>query len=156
MKWRLVILAALLWAVAPGGALAHPMGNFSINHYAALLPAGGELKLVYHLDIAELPTVEEMRSLDANGDGQISDAQKAAYLGRKGAELTAGLSLSINGRDVPLQVAAADLQIRPGAAGLPILMVLLEYHVPLDRAAGPLRVKYDDENYPTRTGWREV
>ena len=108
------------------------------------------------MDIAELPTVEEMRSLDANGDGQITAAEKSAYLARKGADLTARLSLRINGHAAPLTGAAADLQIRPGAAGLPILLVILEYHVPLDRGAGRLVVKYDDENFPARTGWREV
>jgi nickel/cobalt transporter (NicO) family protein len=156
MKWRLLILTAFFGVVASGRAIAHPMGNFSINHYAALLPGGGELRLIYHMDIAELPTVEEMQSLDAHGDGQITAAEKSAYLARKGADLTARLSLRINGQPAPLTEAAADLQIRPGAAGLPILLVILEYHVPLDRGAGRLVVNYDDENFPTRTGWREV
>jgi ABC-type nickel/cobalt efflux system permease component RcnA len=156
MKRWLINFVGLLCALAPAVAAAHPMGNFSINHYAALLPGDGELRLIYHMDIAELPTVEEMRSLDANGDGQITAAEKSAYLARKGAALTTGLSLSINGRPASLTVAASDLQIRPGAAGLPILLVILEYHVPLDRAAGRLVVNYDDENFPTRTGWREV
>jgi len=156
MNRLLIIFAALLCAVAARPAGAHPMGNFSINHYAALLPAGGELQLSYHLDIAELPTVDEMRSLDANGDGQISAEEKSAYLAAKGATLTKGLSVRVNGRPVPLAVSGADLQIRPGAAGLPILLVLLEYRVQLDHGAGRQVVEYADVNYPTRTGWREV
>jgi ABC-type nickel/cobalt efflux system permease component RcnA len=154
-RWLLLFIV-LPCVMVVKTAVAHPMGNFSINHYAALLPGDGELRLVYHLDIAELPTVEEMRSLDANRDGVISDGEKSAYLARKGAALTAGLSLKLNGRTATLSVSAADLQIRPGAAGLPILLISLEYHVPLDRASQSVLVEYDDENYLTRTGWREV
>jgi nickel/cobalt transporter (NicO) family protein len=36
------------------------------------------------------------------------------------------------------------------------LLVMLEYRVPLDRAAARLVVEYSDTNFPTRTGWREV
>ena len=132
------------------------MGNFSINHYASFRPAGGELRVLYRLDVAELPSVEEMRSLDADGDGNVTAAEKSAYAARKGGEVAKNLSLRVGGRGVPLAVGWSDVQVRPGAAGLPTLLLTLRFTVPLDRAAGPVRVEYADHNYPTRTGWREA
>jgi len=41
MKRWLINFVGLLCALAPAVAAAHPMGNFSINHYAALLPGDG-------------------------------------------------------------------------------------------------------------------
>ena len=47
--------AAALWAAVPGTAQAHPLGNFTINHYdhVQLLPDRVEVKSV--LDRAEIP-----------------------------------------------------------------------------------------------------
>jgi len=150
------ILPLLACWLAPLVAWAHPMGNFSINHYVAFRAIGNDLSILFRIDIAELPTVEEMHSLDANGDGNITDAEKAAYLARRGAEFTSGLSLRLNGQPIHLAVSQSDLQLRPGAAGLPILLISLKYLVPLDAASSRVRLQYADHNYPTRSGWREV
>ena len=52
----LVAFAALF---APAGAIAHPLGNFTVNHFAAVEASGSELYLHYALDLAEIPTLQE-------------------------------------------------------------------------------------------------
>ena len=47
------ILAGLLLAPQPG--LAHPLGNFSVNHYAAVRVERDVVELHYVLDMAEIP-----------------------------------------------------------------------------------------------------
>ena len=37
-------------------AVAHPMGNFSINHYAKITVDAASVKILYLLDFAEIPT----------------------------------------------------------------------------------------------------
>src|SRR5580658_5254604 len=44
--------------VFAGLALAHPMGNLSVNHYVRLEPGAKGLSVTYVLDLAELPTFE--------------------------------------------------------------------------------------------------
>src|SRR5688572_8408695 len=57
-------LAAALFAVllAPASALAHPLGNLSVNHLAELRVAPDRVEVRYVLDQAEIPTFQE-RSL---------------------------------------------------------------------------------------------
>ena len=37
---------------------AHPMGNFSVNHYARIEPSAQAVEILYVLDLAEIPTFE--------------------------------------------------------------------------------------------------
>ena len=49
-------LAASL--VTSPSAEAHPLGNFTINHYAGIEVAGRDVYVRYALDVAEIPTYQ--------------------------------------------------------------------------------------------------
>src|SRR5947209_4861745 len=61
-------------------AMAHPMGNFSVNHYARLEPGAKGLIVTYVLDLAELPTTELIQSWGVERDAPraVMEAQAAA------------------------------------------------------------------------------
>ena len=145
---------AVLW-LAPA-ALAHPMGNFTISHASALRAESDKLTLRYRLDYAEIPTVSEMRLLDANGDKSISEDETADYLRSAVPKLTNGLRLMVDGRARALDFVRAEVAQRPGAGGLPTLLVMVDFAVPLSPASEPRTVEYADDNYPGRAGWREI
>ena len=54
-----------LFCLGTAHAGAHPMGNFSINHYARFEARSGELHLRYILDFAEIPTAQHRGPVDA-------------------------------------------------------------------------------------------
>ena len=57
-------VAPLLWALvlaAPLPAAAHPMGNFSISHYAAIQVEPDGVRLHYLLDLAEIPAFQTLQ-----------------------------------------------------------------------------------------------
>ena len=57
---RLALVAVVAAAlVAPASALAHPLGNFTVNHFAAVEASGSSLYVRYVLDLAEIPTFQE-------------------------------------------------------------------------------------------------
>src|SRR5438552_19151345 len=56
---RSSLLAGLLMLAAT--AFAHPMGNFSVNHYARISAGANGIRLRYLLDLAEIPTYQEMQ-----------------------------------------------------------------------------------------------
>ena len=58
----LLLLIAGLMVFAPRAAFAHPMGNFSISHFAGLRIEAGAVDLRYILDMAEIPTFQEMQA----------------------------------------------------------------------------------------------
>ncbi len=131
------------------------MGNFSINHYARFGVGVREIKLRYILDFAEIPAAERMTRLDANGDGRASDAEKAAFLKTEAPTFLGGLSLKVNGQALALALLSSDLEVRPGAGGLPTLRVWMDARAPLP-SASTLRVEYNDANFEGRTGWMEI
>ena len=76
------ILAGLVLAVIAGmgAAQAHPLGNFTINHLARLEPEGGQLRVHYVLDIAEIPTFQIMHGGGGLGPKAMRDWQNAEAL----------------------------------------------------------------------------
>jgi nickel/cobalt transporter (NicO) family protein len=98
--------------------------------------------VLYLLDQAEVPTVAE-RDLD-----------RAEVLQRKRAEVAGGLSLTVNGRPVPLRLAPGGrLSFPPGQAGLATTRVELRLSAPVSR---PRRVVLSDRTFPGRVGWRAI
>ena len=152
-KWCLIVLMLLAMAAARP-AMAHPMGNFSINHYARFVADQGELKLRYALDFAEIPTTDQMAKLDTNGDNTVSAAEKSAYLRGAAPQFLNALTLQIDGRKVALAPRNPDLQVLAGAGGLPTLRVWMDANAPLPNPSA--RVNYEDTNFAGRTGWMEI
>jgi len=52
---RIALIPFLLASIALS---AHPMGNFSVNHYTRLSARAGAVDIHYVLDLAEIPTFE--------------------------------------------------------------------------------------------------
>ena len=74
--WLLACLALAVFAsLFPREAQAHPLGNFTINHYSSLEFAEENARITYVLDLAEIPTLQQKESLDADGDGELSDKE---------------------------------------------------------------------------------
>lgn len=64
--WTTATLASLmLWAPI---AQAHPLGNFTINHYAGLQVSSNRIGVDYVLDMAEIPAFQEIRQIDRKAD----------------------------------------------------------------------------------------
>ena len=56
--WMLSCLAFAVFAsLIPREAQAHPLGNFTINHYSSLQFAEETARITYVLDFAEIPTL---------------------------------------------------------------------------------------------------
>jgi nickel/cobalt transporter (NicO) family protein len=150
------LLAALTIAAALAGpAYAHPMGNFSINHYARIEVSSQHVDLDYIIDMAEIPTFQETQTnglVTAKGDPRVG-----VYLARQAEVLKGGLSLELNGRRLRLDNLAQQAIFPPGAGGLPTMKMGFRYHADLAGAdAKYYTLHYRDENYSGRAGWKEV
>ena len=150
----LLVLATAVLAGAPAPAAAHPMGNFSINHYTAIMVASGGVRLLYVIDMAEIPTFQELGDLNAGHRAHLSPVQRAAYLSGKARDLAAGLRLRFSGSPLRLTVQADDLLFPPGAGGLPTERIYLLLQARLPGTKGVLR--FQDTNFPGSAGWKEI
>jgi hypothetical protein len=85
---------------------AHPLGNFTINHYSRIELAAEQVILRYALDMAEIPTFQERVLIDRDQDSQLSEEERIEYLKNKSQGLKDGLELLVNGNSVKLQVVS--------------------------------------------------
>ena len=157
-RWsRLLIFFALAVFVSlfPREAQAHPLGNFTVNHYSSLEFTGETARVTYVLDLAEIPTLQQKRDLDADGDGVLSNAELDAYLDARMPSLLDGLRLRVGEKDLPLRVLDRSAGYRSGQGGLPTLRVKahLLAELPKDWRG---KAHYSDRTYDNRIGWREI
>jgi ABC-type nickel/cobalt efflux system permease component RcnA len=141
----LVVLAAL---AVPAIALAHPLGNFTINHFSRVQASGGHIYVRYVLDMAEIPTFQARPRIDAAG--------RAAYAKELTTSIARRLVLTVNGRRVPLRPLTHELAFPPGQAGLKTLRLEAVYGTPSLRSGAVARIRYRDTNDGGRLGWREI
>jgi len=154
---RAAACAALLMVLVPALASAHPLGNFTINHFAALRVSGGQVALDVVIDRAEIPTFQERQKLDANGDGDVSPAEQEQARQAACPELAANVALTVGGTPLALQTTAAGISFPPGAGGLPTMRLVCEYAATVPAAAGAGTVlAYSDSSFAERIGWREI
>ncbi|MEK7786510.1 MAG: high-affinity nickel-transporter, partial [Chloroflexota bacterium] len=98
-KLRLSTLLALVIAlVVVPTAAAHPLGNFTINHYAGLNVGRESISIDYVLDMAEIPAFQEIAKFDANGDGQPNSVETASYHPGQCEAIRAKLDLRLDGK----------------------------------------------------------
>src|SRR5262245_2278773 len=87
-----LLIATIL--LTPCLSAAHPMGNFSINHFSALEVHGTFIRISYVLDLAEIPTFQEMQ--DYKLTPQPDHPTVTVYRERKVQELLQGLWLQVS------------------------------------------------------------
>jgi ABC-type nickel/cobalt efflux system permease component RcnA len=149
----------LLWALAvaaPAGVDAHPMGNVSISHYAAIRIEPGVVHVRYLVDLAEIPTFQALQESPLPLEPHHPAVQ--AYLARTVETLRDALALEVDGQRLTLEVQSSDLAFPPGAGGLPTLRIGAVYRAatPSAEPATARVLTYRDANYPGRAGWKEI
>jgi high-affinity nickel-transport protein len=147
-------LAMVLLVLNSASSFAHPMGNFSINHYSKITLHGNSLRILYLIDMAEIPTYQEIRrySLTSKSD----DPTAARYLNQQENTLKAGVSIAVDGRPLSLQIVSHRITFTEGAGGLPTMKLELAFHASTTESAGEHNLAYFDHNFAERAGWREI
>ena len=151
------IAAVAIWLALPAAAGAHPLGNFTINHFAGITVAPKEIRLDVVIDMAEIPTFQERQHMDTDGDGSVSDAEAAAAQAPFCARQAADLRLSVGGTAPTLESRSAAISFPAGLGGLSTMRLECAFVAPL---AAPLAastpIAFEDVSYPERIGWREI
>jgi ABC-type nickel/cobalt efflux system permease component RcnA len=149
--------ALAMAALLPAVALAHPLGNFTINHYAGIRIEADRIVLDVVIDQAEIPTFQERQRIDADGDGVVSDAEIERERQTACETLAASLSLSVGDRTIPLVPVAAGLTFPAGSAGLQTMRLACVF---LGQLSAPIasgtQIAFADTSHAERIGWREI
>ncbi len=151
---RLLVLVALascaLWAV-PVGAGAHPLGNFTINQYSGIEVATDKVVVHYAVDMAEIPTIQEL----GIRSGQVVDQDALdEYAQSLLPRIVDNLTLTANGEVVKLDAGPPGAELLPGEGPLEVLR--LDVDLTGELADAGAKIEYTDDNYSDRVGWKEI
>jgi ABC-type nickel/cobalt efflux system permease component RcnA len=152
----IVIFTLLVCFTLVPAAFAHPLGNFTVNHYAGLLVSRDQITIDYVMDMAEIAAFQEIELLDANGNLKPDPDEAAGYPAVRCASLRPSLSLSLNNRPVRLSLASSSVEFPAGVGGLPTMRLTCEFQAPADIADGPVALSFQNQVFADRLGWQEI
>ena len=151
-------LAAALTTLIPATALAHPLGNFTINHYAEVRIEPDRVLLDVVIDQAEIPTFQARFDFDLDGDATLSDEEIDAGRVTACEALAPSLALTAAGRPVALRLVEAGLSFPLGVGGLATMRQVCTFEAPLvdGVASDGIDLGFTDGSFSERAGWREI
>jgi nickel/cobalt exporter len=147
-------LAGALLVLSAGPAGAHPLGNFTVNRFSGIEVFPERVIIHYVVDMAEIPTFQELRSIDLNGDERATSAELENYASNLANELIDQVALSADGKPVELAVVESGAGLSAGQGGLDVLRVDVRLSGAL--ANPEATIHYEDGNHADRLGWKEI
>ena len=158
MRKKIYIFVAALVFVFAGMAEAHPLGNFTINHYSRIEVEKSQIKLRAVLDMAEIPTFQESQKIDTDKDGKLSADELNAYAAEITPDYISNLQLSIDGSPLQIRSTKTDIEVKDGSASLPILKIKwdLAADLPDLDTTSVHQIEFENKNNAGRIGWNEI
>ncbi|GGT85027.1 High-affinity nickel-transporter [Streptomyces lateritius] len=153
-----VVAAPLLVSIgltAVPTAAAHPLGNFSVNHYDGLRLSHDRIEDIAVVDSAEIPTAQDEEATDTDRDGTISPAEAADRSAERCARLAGRSRISVDGERIAWKVGRSALTYGKGAAGVPVARLTCTLRAEADLSR-PAAVSFVSGADVTRTGWKEI
>ncbi len=152
----IIILTLLICFTVVPSALAHPLGNFTVNQYAGLQISPERIRIDYIMDMAEIPAFQEIELLDTNGNRRPDPAELAGYEAVRCASLQPSLNLSLNNKIAKLSLVSSSVEFPAGVGGLPTMRLSCEFQAPIDVTEGALALSFQNKVFADRLGWQEI
>jgi len=148
------VLAILAVTVFASRLAAHPMGNLSFNHYSRIHASPTAVSVHTVLDYAEIPTLQLFSDWGLPSDSRLNPAELQPAIERLVAQLSKSLRLFIDGKAAALEVSDIRQDVAAGAGGLPTFR--LSFDLTTHWKAARARIKFVDDTYRERIGWKEI
>lgn len=131
-----------LLTIQASPAAAHPLGNFTINHYLGVVVGVDAVVIDYVVDLAEIPTFQERDLNEADSSVRCD-------------ELAAGLEVTSDSAALELVSTASSIEFLPGQGGLETTRIECGYRASVTLTAGTT-ISIADTNHGARVGWHEM
>ena len=147
-----------------GFANAHPLGIFSINRYTRIELArqndgglaGERVRLVYVVDIAEIPAIQEFSKIDLNNDGIADEQERKQYVDMMVPLYIDGVRITLDGKETLVRLSRYELTFPVGQGGMKTIRFAPTFEASLPQEKNVHTLQFIDKNYGERTGWKEI
>lgn len=160
LRIALPIAVGAIATLTAGPAHAHPLGNFTVNTAARVVVGVDDVTITHVTDMAEIPTFQERREIDGDGDGAIDAEEATAYASDACRAVARDLEVRIDGVVRTLRIAADPRVAFPvGSQGLSTLRLTCGWRAATPEPITPtLRaaIEVTDRTHPDAIGWREI
>lgn len=150
------ILTLLTCFIVVPAALAHPLGNFTVNHYTGLHITREKITIDYVMDLAEIPAFQEIELLDSNGNRQPDSDEVQGYHAVRCASLQPSLNLSVNGKASALSLVSSSVEFPAGVGGLLTMRLTCAFEAPIQSTQDSLALSFQNNVWADRLGWQEI
>jgi hypothetical protein len=117
LKTSIAVLAVVAVTV-PRLAAAHVAPSTDDNNrYLKVTPSGDRVRVAYTVFFGEVPGAIERRTLDANRDGTISDAEGHDFGTKIATQVAASLDVEVDGHTSPFAWSTVDVGMGTPAVG---------------------------------------
>lgn len=151
-----IVAIAVIFFLQTPLASAHPLGNFTINHYAGLEVTQSQVDIDYVLDMAEIPAFQEINQIDTNRNHQAEPGETLGYSAHKCREINSSLELHLDQQPLALALKDSTVEFPPGVGGLATLRLTCLFEGTMPRVEANQWVEFVDNSYSQRLGWREI
>src|SRR5213593_2627176 len=148
------IFAVLTLTASSGNLSAHPMGNFSISHYARINASPTAISVHIVLDYAEIPTFQLFSDWGIRSEAEKTQDEIQPLVEQLVSGLKPRFRLRIDGLPTTLQASDIKHETTAGAAGLLTLRVSFDLMTAWKPAS--VRLEFFDDSYRERIGWKEM
>jgi len=157
MRMKFYLTTALFILACAFSAAAHPLGNFSVNHYSRIEVEKSQIKLRAVLDMAEIPTFQESAAIDTDKDGTLSEEELNRYAEKITPGYISNLLLLVDEKTIELRPTSKNITLPAGSGNLPTIRLEWDLIGDLPDSANQVRrVKYENKNNIERIGWNEI
>ncbi|EST35802.1 hypothetical protein N566_17265 [Streptomycetaceae bacterium MP113-05] len=147
-------LGAVLITVAPA-AQAHPLGNFTVNHYHGFRLHPDRIDDFLAVDSAEIAAAQEKTRVDSNGDHRVTGGERAVYARDRCAARAAAVTVAVSGSPLDWTVRTSTFRYQRGEAGLRTSRLECRLTAPAE-LSGPADIRVQDRYDAERLGWHEM
>jgi ABC-type nickel/cobalt efflux system permease component RcnA len=141
--WRAGLLLGLTFALVPAAAEAHPLGNFTVNHYLGVVIRPDAVLLDYVVDMAEIPAFQARPQIEEDPARTCRD-------------LASGIVVRVDEHRIVPVLTTDRLTFPPGQGGLETLRLECGYRADLAVRVSSRVLNVEDMNHADRIGWREI
>jgi hypothetical protein len=157
MKKNLYFLATIIIFAFSISVKAHPLSNFSINQFSRLEIEKSQILVRQVLDIAEIPTFQELQTIDLDKNGISSPAELNAYAEMITPSYAGNLHLTVDNLPLVLRLVETRITLPPGDGNLPTLRLEWDLSADLPDAENSIHhVGFENKNNLERVGWNEI